>query len=84
MSGDLAPRIVTEKIEQNIEKHCEFFRIFDIVFYQKSDWQVSKIIRVYLHCVFRVLLRIFLFFVQCFEGYVCNLGIYVPTLVYYI
>ena len=31
-------RIVTEKIQQNIEKHCEFFRIFDVVFDEKSDW----------------------------------------------
>ena len=38
MSGDLAPASSQQKIQQNIENHWEFFRVFDIVFDQKSDW----------------------------------------------
>ena len=36
------------KIQQNVEKLCEFYPIFSIVFDQKSDRQFSNIIRVYL------------------------------------
>ena len=37
----------SEQFNKNVEKLCEFYPIFIVVFAQKSDRQFSKIIRVY-------------------------------------
>ena len=47
------------KIQQNVEKLCEFYLIFIVVFAQKSGWQFSKIIGVYFWSVYFVFSIVF-------------------------
>ena len=60
MSGDLDHALSQQKIQQNVEKLCEFYLIFIVVFAQKSGWLVKSS-----EFTFKV-------FILCFQAYLCS------------